>query len=224
MRKSLKNLFTILLCGIVFVSTNIVVTYAEEGETFEVGSYEYTIYENSNFRTVEVYDVESDIQNIVVYNKLLDQLSIDGVIQQFSYQMEYNPILNPKEMSTYSTYTRYGPYNTTFEAVFQSIGLLAGTILAISRMATVSALVGISPSLFATGIETIYDSYDDAMDVTEFVGQVVNGTFTYYQDLHNSNGTARYANRTVKYKFPTLSYKSYSFGNGSWWSTSRPDY
>lgn len=224
MMKIIKRLIIMFLCGFTAICTNVVSTKAITQERFSIDNYEYCIYQINDKRFVEVYDIDNDTSHMIVYDNSNQQLTVDGEKQYFNIMIETPSLLDTSNILPYSTYNRYGPYNVTFEAAFKTIGLLAGTILAITSVATMVALVGVTTSAFSVAIREIYNYFSTINDVSDFVGSLVTGSFTYYQDIHNTTGQARYANRSVKYKFPTTSYKSYSFGNGGWFDTTRPGY
>lgn len=210
----MKKILTIIISFIMIVSSNSIFIDAKETESFTVDHYTYEIIYTDDENIVYVTDNDTNETNTIIYDNSDHSLTIDGEIQEVSFAIELTE-------ASVASYTKYGPYKVTFQAVFQTIGLLVGTILAISALASAIALCGVSSAAFTTALNDIYSSIGKVYDIVS--GVTFKGYFQYYLQYNSSTKLYRYYNRRVYGKFGSSSYKYYSFGSGGWWSSSRTD-
>lgn len=79
MKSIFKKSFTLLLCGFLSLSTNVVVTHASSCESIGINGNDYQIHieESDNIRRVVVSD-EFGQSSTAIFNMKLDELIIDG--------------------------------------------------------------------------------------------------------------------------------------------------
>lgn len=177
-------------------------------------NYTYEIFENDEKRFVDVINKETKHVDYIIYDKTTGVLTINGEVQDC--------VVTTTQPNGARSVSNAATCKTNFTVDFQTVGVLAGTILAIAAVSATVSACGVSVAAFKTAVSDIYRRYATGKLASKvFSGAKVKGYFKYTLQ-RNSNGTSRYANRSLTMKFGSGPNKSYSFGNGGWWSSTKP--
>lgn len=210
----MKKLFIIAISFMMILSVQVNNIYANDTKQYSIDNYLYEIYENSNERCVNVIDKTTNNIDYIVYNKDTGMLLINGKNQNCYVEESLN--------NSSRTVTNAANCKINFTVDFQTVGLLAGAILAITAVASAASTCGVSIATFKIAVSQITNAYSCGSLVSFMApGAKVKGYFKYTLQ-RNSNGTSRYANRSLTMKFGSGPNKTYSFGNGGWWSSTKP--
>lgn len=210
----MKKIIMIVLSFLMILNVPMSRVHADNTVEQILDNYTYEIFENDEKRFVDVVNKETKHVDYIIYDKTTGVLTINGEVQDCVVTI--NQPNGARSVSNAAT------CKVNFSVDFQNVSVLAGTILAIVAVATAVQTSGVSVSVFKTGVSQIvkvygYGSFADY--ITH--GAKVKGYFKYTLQ-RNSNGTSRYANRSLTMKFGSGPNKSYSFGNGGWWSSTKP--
>lgn len=177
-------------------------------------NYTYEIFENDEKRFVDVINKETKHVDYIIYDKTTGVLTINGEVQDC--------VVTTTQPNGARSVSNAATCKTNFTVDFQTVGVLAGTILAIAAVSATVSACGVSVAAFKTAVSDIYRRYATGKLASKvFSGAKVKGYFKYTLQ-RNSNGPSRYGNRSLTMKFGSGPNKSYSFGNGGWWSSTKP--
>ena len=177
-------------------------------------NYTYEIFEYDEKRFVDVINKETKHVDYIIYDKTTGVLTINGEVQDC--------VVTTTQPNGARSVSNAATCKTNFTVDFQTVGVLAGTILAIAAVSATVSACGVSVAAFKTAVSDIYRRYATGKLASKvFSGAKVKGYFKYTLQ-RNSNGTLRYGNRSLTMKFGSGPNKSYSFGNGGWWSSTKP--
>lgn len=177
-------------------------------------NYTYEIFENDEKRFVDVINKETKHVDYIIYDKTTGVLTINGEVQDC--------VVTTTHPNGARSVSNAATCKIDFGVIYKTAKLLAGTILAIAAVAAAVSTCGVSVAAFKTAVSDIYRRYATGKLASKvFSGAKVKGYFKYTLQ-RNSNGTSRYANRSITIKFGSGPNKSYSFGNGGWWSSTKP--
>ena len=192
---------------------NIPMSHAHADNTVEqiLDNYIYEIFENDEKRFVDVINKETKHVDYIIYDKTTGVLTINGEVQDC--------VVITTQPNGARSVSNAATCKTNFTVDFQTVGVLAGTILAIAAVSATVSACGVSVAAFKTAVSDIYRRCNAVSKISS--GAKVKGYFKYTLQ-RNSNGTSRYANRSLTMKFGGGPNKSYSFGNGGWWSSTKP--
>lgn len=212
----MKKILSFIIALTMVFSIGSTSTHALDSVGFSVDNFKYELIIQDDKNIVYVTDTNTNERNTIVYDRNSEVLTIDGKEETYEYNIDTS---NPTTRSI----DTYGPLKVNFSVSFKNIGLLAGVILAVGSMAVTVATCGVSTGLFATAVKTIFNWYT-AGDLASYVfpGATVSGYFKFDLQHNNSTNLSHYANRSLTYRFGKGSYKTYSFGSGGWWSSTRP--
>lgn len=195
---------------------NIPMSHAHADNTVEqiLDNYTYEIFENDEKRFVDVINKETKHVDYIIYDKTTGVLTINGEVQDcVVITTQPNGARSVSNAATCKIY---------FGVTFKTIGVLAGAILAIATVASAASTCGVSVALFKAAVSQISKAYSyGSLAAYLMPGAKVKGYFKYTLQ-RNSNVSSRYANRGLTMKFGSGPNKSYSFGNGGWWSSTKP--
>ena len=177
-------------------------------------NYTYEIFENDEKRFVDVINKETKHVDYIIYDKTTGVLTINGEVQDC--------VVTTTHPNGARSVSNAATCKIDFGVIYKTAKLLAGTILAIAAVAAAVSTCGVSVAAFKTAVSDIYRRYATGKLASKvFSGAKVKGYFKYTLQ-RNSNGTSRYANRSITIKFGSGPNKSYSFENGGWWSSTKP--
>lgn len=177
-------------------------------------NYTYEIFENDEKRFVDVINKETKHVDYIIYDKTTGVLTINGEVQDC--------VVTITQPNGARSVSNAATCKIDFSVIYKTVKLLAGTILAIVAVATAVSTCGVSVAAFKTAVSDICRRYATGQLASNvFSGVKVKGYFKYTLQ-RNSNGTSRYGNRSLTMKFGSGPNKSYSFGNGGWWSSTKP--
>lgn len=163
---------------------------------------------------MDVINKETKHVDYIIYDKTTGVLTINGEVQDC--------VVTTTQPNGARSVSNAATCKTNFTVDFQTVGVLAGTILAIAAVSATVSACGVSVAAFKTAVSDIYRRYATGKLASKvFSGAKVKGYFKYTLQ-RNSNGTSRYGNRSLTMKFGSGPNKSYSFGNGGWWSSTKP--
>lgn len=210
----MKKIIMIVLSFLMIL--NIPMSRVQADNTVEqiLDNYTYEIFENDEKRFVDVINKETKHVDYIIYDKNTGVLTINGEVQDC--------VVTITQPNGARSVSNAATCKTSFTVDFQTVGILAGSILAIVAVATTVSTCGVSVAAFKTGVSQICKAYNSGnLAVYLKPGTKVKGYFKYTLQ-RNSNGTSRYGNRSLTMKFGSGPNKSYSFGNGGWWSSTKP--
>lgn len=192
---------------------NIPMSHAHADNTVEqiLDNYIYEIFENDEKRFVDVINKETKHVDYIIYDKNTGVLTINGEVQDC--------VVTTTQPNGARSVSNAATCKIDFGVTFKTIGFLAGAILAIATVAAAVQGSGVSVNTFKKAVSFIYKACNAVSKISS--GAKVKGYFKYTLQ-RNSNGTSRYANRSLTMKFGGGPNKSYSFGNGGWWSSTKP--
>lgn len=210
----MKRLTIILLSLVMVLNIPITTVFADHIEENNLNYYSYELFENSEKRYVDVINKKTKHVDYIVYDKKTGVLTINGEVQDC--------VVTTTQPNGARSVSNAATCKTNFTVDFQTVGVLAGTILAIAAVSATVSACGVSVAAFKTAVSDIYRRYATGKLASKvFSGAKVKGYFKYTLQ-RNSNGTSRYGNRSLTMKFGSGPNKSYSFGNGGWWSSTKP--
>lgn len=210
----MKKIIMIVLSFLMIL--NIPMSRVQADNTVEqiLDNYTYEIFENDEKRFVDIINKETKHVDYIIYDKNTGVLTINGEVQDC--------VVTTTQPNGARSVSNAATCKTNFTVDFQTVGVLAGAILAIVAVATTVSTCGVSVASFKTGVSQICKAYNSGnLAVYLKPGTKVKGYFKYTLQ-RNSNGTSRYGNRSLTMKFGSGPNKSYSFGNGGWWSSTKP--
>lgn len=191
---------------------SIPMSHAHADNTVEqiLDNYTYEIFENDEKRFVDVINKETKHVDYIIYDKTTGVLTINGEVQDC--------VVTTTQPNGARSVSNAATCKIDFGVTFKTIGVLAGAILGIAAVAAAVQGSGVSVNTFKKAVSFIYKACSAVSKISS--GAKVKGYFKYTLQ-RNSNGTSRYANRSLTMKFGSGPNKSYSFGNGGWWSSTK---
>lgn len=210
----MKKIIMIVLSLLMILNVPMSRVHADNTVEQILDNYTYEIFENDEKRFVDVINKETKHVDYIIYDKTTGVLTINGEVQDC--------VVTTTQPNGARSVSNAATCKTNFTVDFQTVGVLAGTILAIAAVSATVSACGVSVAAFKTAVSDIYRRYATGKLASKvFSGAKVKGYFKYTLQ-RNSNGTSRYANRSLTMKFGSGPNKSYSFGNGGWWSSTKP--
>lgn len=210
----MKKIITIVLSFLMILNIPKSRVHADNTVEQILDNYTYEIFENDEKRFVDVINKETKHVDYIIYDKTTGVLTINGEVQDC--------VVTTTQPNGARSVSNAATCKTNFTVDFQTVGVLAGTILAIAAVSATVSACGVSVAAFKTAVSDIYRRYATGKLASKvFSGAKVKGYFKYTLQ-RNSNGTSRYGNRSLTMKFGSGPNKSYSFGNGGWWSSTKP--
>lgn len=210
----MKKIIMIVLSLLMILNVPMSRVHADNTVEQILDNYTYEIFENDEKRFVDVINKETKHVDYIIYDKTTGVLTINGEVQDC--------VVTTTQPNGARSVSNAATCKTNFTVDFQTVGVLAGTILAIAAVSATVSACGVSVAAFKTAVSDIYRRYATGKLASKvFSGAKVKGYFKYTLQ-RNSNGSSRYANRGLTMKFGSGPNKSYSFGNGGWWSSTKP--
>ena len=210
----MKKIIMIVLSLLMILNVPMSRVHADNTVEQILDNYTYEIFENDEKRFVDVINKETKHVDYIIYDKTTGVLTINGEVQDC--------VVTTTQPNGARSVSNAATCKTNFTVDFQTVGVLAGTILAIAAVSATVSACGVSVAAFKTAVSDIYRRYATGKLASKvFSGAKVKGYFKYTLQ-RNSNGTSRYSNRSLTMKFGSGPNKSYSFGNGGWWSSTKP--
>ena len=210
----MKKIIMIVLSLLMILNVPMSRVHADNTVEQILDNYTYEIFENDEKRFVDVINKETKHVDYIIYDKTTGVLTINGEVQDC--------VVTTTQPNGARSVSNAATCKTNFTVDFQTVGVLAGTILAIAAVSATVSACGVSVAAFKTAVSDIYRRYATGKLASKvFSGAKVKGYFKYTLQ-RNSNGTSRYGNRSLIMKFGSGPNKSYSFGNGGWWSSTKP--
>lgn len=210
----MKKIIMIVLSFLMILNIPMSRVHADNTVEQILDNYTYEIFENDEKRFVDVINKETKHVDYIIYDKTTGVLTINGEVQDC--------VVTTTQPNGARSVSNAATCKTNFTVDFQTVGVLAGTILAIAAVSATVSACGVSVAAFKTAVSDIYRRYATGKLASKvFSGAKVKGYFKYTLQ-RNSNGTSRYRNRSLTMKFGSGPNKSYSFGNGGWWSSTKP--
>lgn len=225
MKINLKNIFISVLTFVITSSLiGLLNIYALENlildETFVSGDYEYNVQYTKNMGYVKMTNLKTKEINIMTYYEDSHILDIDGDKSIIKTELQL-----PLEGDISPFHYVHGPFKASFDIHFKSMGLIAGTILAIASVGVAVSTAGVSVAVFKTAAEELAKAFGYG-DLAQYVypNASVNGNFQYKQETTTNGKQSRNLERKLFLRFGyKASYKTYNFGNGSWFWNSKPN-
>ena len=210
----MKKIIMIVLSFLMILNIPMSRVHADNTVEQILDNYTYEIFENDEKRFVDVINKETKHVDYIIYDKTTGVLTINGEVQDC--------VVTTTQPNGARSVSNAATCKTNFTVDFQTVGVLAGTILAIAAVSATVSACGVSVAAFKTAVSDIYRRYATGKLASKvFSGAKVKGYFKYTLQ-RNSNGPSRYGNRSLTMKFGSGPNKSYSFGNGGWWSSTKP--
>lgn len=181
-------------------------------EEFTYGHYSYIIKTFNNIGYVRVRNQESGEVSYITYDSNANKMYVNGV--------ESNSVVYTENILSRSSITPTVKVN--FDVNPESVGLIAGMILAVGVVATAIFTCGLSGSVFVSAIDWLFRVYSGGQLAKKFNPNAsVNGYFQYAAEIDGIK--CRYLNRKV---FVRVGYKGgyapYDFGTGAWFDYIKP--
>ena len=179
-------------------------------EVLYLDQYTFVITEDELIRQVITYDSDTNEEYVSIYNKETNILTDEnGNYQGCGY--------------TITPYAVNGPFRTYFDVNPLSAGAIIGAILAVSTFVGAAAAAGVGLEAVKAGLGTFFSVAGGGSLLSQYwPGCSVNGYFEYSQENNFQTGMARNLNRKIASRIGSNNYSYYSYGNGSWFHTSKP--
>ena len=147
----MKKIIMIVLSFLMILNIPMSRVHADNTVEQILDNYTYEIFENDEKRFVDVINKETKHVDYIIYDKTTGVLTINGEVQDC--------VVTTTQPNGARSVSNAATCKTNFTVDFQTVGVLAGTILAIAAVSATVSACGVSVAAFKTAVSDIYRRY-----------------------------------------------------------------
>ena len=147
----MKKIIMIVLSFLMILNVPMSRVHADNTVEQILDNYTYEIFENDEKRFVDVINKETKHVDYIIYDKTTGVLTINGEVQDC--------VVTTTQPNGARSVSNAATCKTNFTVDFQTVGILAGTILAIAAVSATVSACGVSVAAFKTAVSDIYRRY-----------------------------------------------------------------
>lgn len=186
-------------------------------ELFSTPEYDMHYYESDLSIKVTIFSKTDSSVDFVTYNKETNDLYINGEKQNRITNYVVNTTLSSNSLSS----NIYGPFRGFYDVNPFTVATVVGVIMAVAAFVSTAGAAGVGLAALHSGTHNLF-YYAGAGSLMRdwFPNARVNGFFEYFQEISLNGCRARNINRLLYMRVANKSSATYSYGNGTWFTTS----